>query len=112
MTMTVQSKSANSAIVRLSQDVINPLCNTLLTNGLYADTLIAIHRTGAVSGSINYLAMPKHELYVRQDSGAYRTLARLALVNVFCLVKVVGPVDVLRQVRNGTSYSPALSKAR
>jgi|Laugresp1bdmlbsn_1035097.scaffolds.fasta_scaffold03663_1 hypothetical protein len=86
MTMTVQSKSANSAIVRLSQNVKNPLCNSVLTNGIYADTLLAIYRTGAISGSINYLAMPNYELYLRQDSGAYSTVARLAYINPWCLV--------------------------
>ena len=90
MTMTVQSKSANSAIVRLSQNVVNPLCNTLLTNGIYADTLLAIYRTGAISGSINYLAMPNYELYLRQDSGAYSTVARLAYYSPWCLVKGLG----------------------
>jgi hypothetical protein len=92
MTMTVQSKSANSAIVRLSQDVVNPFCNTLLTNGIYADTLLAIYRTGAISGSINYLAMPNYELYMRQDSGAYGTVARLAYYSPLCLVKGLGGV--------------------
>lgn len=92
MTMTVQSKSANSAIIRLSQNVVNPLCNSLLTNGIYADTLLAIYRTGAISGSINYLAMPNYELYIRKDSGAYGTVARLAYISPLCLVKGLGGV--------------------
>ena len=90
MTMSVQSKSQNSAIVRLHQDVTNPLCNGLATNGIYADTLLAIYRTGQISGSITYLAMPNYELYARQDSGPYSTIARLPYWNVYCLIKTLG----------------------
>lgn len=90
MTLSVQSTSANSAVVRLHQDVVNPLCNSLLTNGIYADTLLAKYRTGAISDSINYLAMPNYELYFRQDAAAYSSLAKLTLQGVHCLAKVIG----------------------
>lgn len=92
MKMIVQSTSANSAIIRLSQDVVNPFCNPVVTNGIYADTHLAIYRSGAISGSINYLAMPNYELYMRQDTGAYGTVARLAYYNPLCLVKGLGGV--------------------
>ncbi|MEN9967332.1 MAG: hypothetical protein RL036_565 [Actinomycetota bacterium] len=92
MTMVVQSTSSNSAVIHLHQDVTNPLCNGLLTNGIYADTNLAIYRTGAISGSINYLAMPNYELYLRQDSGSYSTVARLAYISPLCLVKSLGGV--------------------
>ncbi|MEY4741399.1 MAG: hypothetical protein RL672_149 [Actinomycetota bacterium] len=91
MKITLSSLSANSAALHLDQDVVNPFCNTLVTNGIASTSTVAIYRAGYVTGSLNYLAMPNYEIYYRQDSGAFTPLARLSLMSAECLIK--GPTS-------------------
>lgn len=90
MTITVSSKSINSVAFKLHQNVVNPFCIPGLTNGIASDTNVVIYREGYVTGSITYLAMPNYEIYAKQDSKAYSTLARLSLVSLYCLTPGFG----------------------
>lgn len=88
-TMSYTYLSSNSSYVRFqtSQDVVNPFCNVHETNGITSTTTISIYRSGAVSGVISYLAMPNHEIYLRQDTNPYTVIGQFNLQSQYCLIK-------------------------
>ena len=75
MSATVLTRTSSFVSARLYQNVTNPMCNSLVTNGISSTTDINIYRSGVVSGNITYLQMPNYELYFRQDATAWRSLA-------------------------------------
>lgn len=89
VTMNYNFLSSSSSYVRfqITQDVVNPFCNIHEVNGITSNTTISVYRTGAVSGVIDYLAMPNYEIYLRQDTSPYSTIAQFQYQSPFCLVK-------------------------
>lgn len=85
MSFTLVSRSANLVHFMLKQNVTNPLCNSSLAEGIQSTTDVNYLRNGMVSGYIEYLAMPNFEIYTREDSNSYKTLAQLTLISVDCL---------------------------
>ena len=94
MTATIVSRTSSMVSLRLAQNVVNPMCDTKLTNGIFANTTVSIYRSGVVSGTITYLQMPNYELYFRQDAAPWRSLALLPYLGVWCLATVGGATCV------------------
>lgn len=97
MTYATLSSTASYVRFKISQDVTNPFCSQDHTNGISSTTTVTVYRTGAVSGVLNFLAMPNYEIYLREEAGSYKTLVQLPYLNVLCLVKNSTPAGCYQQ---------------
>lgn len=90
MTLNILSSTSTYSRFKLTQDVVNPFCDSNFTNGIASTTTVTVYRSGAVSGTLDWLAMPSYEIYLRQDTGNFVPLAQFGNLGWPCLVKGSG----------------------
>jgi|GEM_PF-2577700 len=86
MVMTPYSANSSSVVFEMQQDVTNPLCISGPTLGISFDYHFTIFRSGYYSINGVSIAVPNHELYVRDsDFVSWQPVMRRTLNSFNCL---------------------------
>ena len=67
MNVATVSKSSSISKFQMRQDVVNPLCNPLVTAGIYFDYTVNVARTGSYTVTGTALRVPNHEFYIKDS---------------------------------------------
>jgi hypothetical protein len=83
---SLSPQSGGYAKFNMRQDVLNPLCNDIVTNGIYFDFDVSLYQTGSYTFAGVALLAPDHELYVKDsDSTTWTTVFNRPTKTMDCL---------------------------
>lgn len=77
MKLTEVVASSTKAEFRMQQDVKNPECDHIFTNGIYFNFKVVIQRSGSYSLTGQRIQVPNHEIYIKDsDTAGWKTVFR------------------------------------
>lgn len=86
----LSSQTSSYTSFHIEQDVVNPMCNDLFTNGVYFDYDVRIYRSGSYSFVGTSLLAPDHELYIKDsDSTTWTTVLQNEVRTTDCLAIIL-----------------------
>jgi hypothetical protein len=102
LTLGITSQSSTFVNFHIAGDVRNPFCQPALTNGIYYSYQVHLYRSGSYTVTGSALAVPNHELSIRDDSaGGWTPIFKRANVSFSCLIPGWGGITCT----NGTDYT-------
>jgi hypothetical protein len=97
MVLTTISKTSGEVKFKTYQDVTNPICIDLLTNGIFFNLNWSVSRLGSYSVQGTYMPVPNHEAYISSSSSSsWVTVFQTVHQSYYCLTGGVAACTTTR----------------